>query len=524
MIEKIKKETIESENNQVSSDNDTMLKQSEHVKSDAFSILEWEWIENEKNIIDLWDWLEIEKFIPKAVKNVNWSIKWKRNNWEIIIYFENNLWWKIEPQIEKMYRLENPLAVDKKDFAILQDYVKKWNSKYKKEFYDKLHEFKEIEDEYFQLKENWENSDGFNEIEKKYEKANAEFEDIKSKSYLARMFYKLPKSWINTRPNIPWITKNTVIWPTTRIFLREFLELSNIQIKSQWAWSWIIIVEWDAWTWKNFKLSLFGHLANREVFEMQWNKTAQKEDILYSYELWPDWTYRLPSHLIKWITTPWSIIVFDEINTYPPEVLKLLNPLLDWRRYINDPQMWKISVANDVIVTWLMNPGHYIWTSKLSQEIKSRARFMIDTYPNEYDENENSSYEEAYLISRHLEWVIWEMDIDVFNNIWQKVIIEWKQFTNKKLVDTLIDVRNYVAFANDLRKQYSDTQADISTDEFNFIVSLREWIQIIEEYTINWWKMREAIIDVIEPKIEENDEKIIFNETVDKYFSNEEIN
>jgi MoxR-like ATPase len=91
-------------------------------------------------------------------------------------------------------------------------------------------------------------------------------------------------------------------------------------------------------------------MTNREVFEMQGNKTAQKEDILYSYELGPDGTYRLPSYLIRGIQTPGALVLLDEINTYPPEVLKLLNPLLDGRRYINDPQFGRISVHPSVLL------------------------------------------------------------------------------------------------------------------------------------------------------------------------------
>jgi len=471
------------------------------------------------SLVDFWDGVKVSKFIPEVDKQVHWSIKWKRNNWEIIIYFENNLWWKIEPEIEKMYRLEKPLAVDKKDFAILQDYVKKWNSKYKKEFYNKLYEFKNAEKDYIEeINKDEEDKDKFEEVKNKYETLEKEFEEIKSKSYLARMFYKLPRNKVNPRPYVPEIQPNTVIWPTTKKFLREFSALADVQIKSRWAWSWIIIIESDAWTWKNFKMDLYAHFTNREVFEMQWNQTAQKEDILYSYELWPDWTYRLPSHLIKWITTPWSIIVFDEINTYPPEVLKLLNPLFDGRRYINDSQMWKIELASDVVIVWLMNPSNYLWTSKLSQEAKSRSRFMIDEYPAEFDENDNPSSEEAYLISRHFEWSIWDIDEDAFEWIWQKVIVENKSYDDREIKNIFLDLKKYISLVNDLRKQYKDTQTGTATEEFNFIVSLREWIQVVEEYDINWWNMKQAISDVIRPKIEEQEEKELFDEKLDIHF------
>jgi hypothetical protein len=95
-----------------------------------------------------------------------------------------------------------------------------------------------------------------------------------------------------------------VIGPTTEAFLQNFADLAEKQIESQGKGSGIIIIEGDAGTGKNFKIDIYAHMTNREVFEMQGNKTAQKEDILYSYELGPDGTYRLPSHLIRGIQTP----------------------------------------------------------------------------------------------------------------------------------------------------------------------------------------------------------------------------
>jgi MoxR-like ATPase len=65
----------------------------------------------------------------------------------------------------------------------------------------------------------------------------------------------------------------------------------------------------------------------------------EKEDLLFSQEINTDGTYRQPSELIRGIQTPGAIIFLDEVNTLKPGVTKLLNPLLDGRRYINDPQL-----------------------------------------------------------------------------------------------------------------------------------------------------------------------------------------
>jgi MoxR-like ATPase len=114
------------------------------------------------------------------------------------------------------------------------------------------------------------------------------------------------------------------------------------------------------------------------------------------------------------------VIVLDEVNTYPPEVLKLLNPLLDGRRYINDPQFGKIKVHPSVLLVGLMNPQHYLGTTPLSPEVKSRARIMKDSYPDFKLSDGSISWEEAYLITRHMGRVelIKKMSQNTFISFW----------------------------------------------------------------------------------------------------------
>ncbi len=108
------------------------------------------------------------------------------------------------------------------------------------------------------------------------------------------------------------------------------------------------------------------------------------------------------------------------MNTYPPEVLKLLNPLLDGRRYINDPQFGKITVHKSVLLVGLMNPQHYLATTALSPEVKSRARMMKDSYPAFKLPDGTISWEEAFLITRHIARIepIKKMDQNTFISFW----------------------------------------------------------------------------------------------------------
>lgn len=448
--------------------------------------------------IDLWKGSQATVFEAEKTNTIKWEIVGKKSWDEIIISFQNNVGCTIEPPITKQYRNKNALAVQKKDFAELQEYVMRWNTRYRAEFFAALSRVKKAETE-LQL-----NPDD-TELNSSLDDARTKFESLSEKSYLARIFHHLPKHNLSSRPLVPHLYPGTVIGPTTELFLQNFADLAEKQIESQGKWSGIIIIEGDAGTWKNFKIDIYAHMTNREVFEMQGNKTAQKEDILYSYELWVDWTYRLPSHLIRGIQTPWAIVVLDEINTYPPEILKLLNPLLDGRRYINDPQFGKIKVHSSVLLVWLMNPQHYLWTTPLSPEIKSRARMMKDTYPAFKLTDNILSWEEAYLITRHMSRVesVRKMDQNTFISLWNASINnidKWSQ-PAENLMKIFDDVAGYISFANSMRWIYQKTMMGTGNEEFHYPVSLREGIQVIEEYERNGNLMGRAIYDVIVPKI-----------------------
>ena len=448
--------------------------------------------------IDLGNDVRASVFEPEKTTRVEWHLAPKKSWDEIVISFKNNVGGTIEPSIQKQYRKHNPLAVSKQEFIELQEYLTRWNTRYRREFFDALTNYKQIE-----VQSQIDGDD--QESWKKLETARDKYLSLREKSYLARMFHHLPRHNLSSRPLVPHLSSGTVIGPTTEIFLQTFADLAEKQVESQGKWSGIIIIEGDAGTGKNFKVDIYAHMTNREVFEMQGNKTAQKEDILYSYELGPDGTYRLPSYLIRGIQTPGALVLLDEINTYPPEVLKLLNPLLDGRRYINDPQFGRISVHPSVLLVWLMNPQHYLGTTPLSPEIKSRARMMCDEYPEFQLAGGTISWEEGYLVTRHMtrNLQIGKMDQNTFIEFWNACVNNFDTGVqaNKDTKKVFQDISAYIAFARSMRSIYQTTMMGKGKEEFHYPISLRDGIQIIEEYERNGCDMKQAIRDVIIPKI-----------------------
>ena len=76
------------------------------------------------------------------------------------------------------------------------------------------------------------------------------------------------------------------------------------------------------------------------------------------------------------------ILYLDELNALEPELQKLLNPLLDDRRYINaNGRMFKLNNNARLIIIATMNPSTYAGTSPLNEDLRSRFVGQVWEYP-----------------------------------------------------------------------------------------------------------------------------------------------
>lgn len=112
--------------------------------------------------------------------------------------------------------------------------------------------------------------------------------------------------------------------------LEEMAESMNIQRDNHMG---ITILEGEAGTGKNVLIDVLANLSNREVVTIACNENTAKEDLTYEFYYDPaKGTYKLPSRLIEALKRPGVIVLFDEINTVKPGIVKMLNPLFDYRR------------------------------------------------------------------------------------------------------------------------------------------------------------------------------------------------
>ncbi len=445
---------------------------------------------------DIGDGVKLKVFVPEPPKKLRWEIKTKPpKDGMIDIYFEAKeqgkshgdaeILWRINPHggvengqtSRQIYDPHYSLRVPEADFREMMKYVRK--SMHKNgiwELYNVLKYDTSMPVVYA------------NDVEKDAA------EHAKKYGYLARILAKLPKENILARKRLPLLNSGSVIGPTARSVIKEFSELMEIQLTSRGEGAGIVIGESDAGAGKNYKLELYAALTNREIFEMSGNKTATRGDILFTHEIWPDGTYRASTELIKWMQTAGGIICIDEINAYPPEVAKLMNPLLTGARYINDPIRGKIYCDPTVIICGFMNPGTYIGTNSLAQEMRSRARIYKDRYPDlDLPGGKWLSWEEWLIMAKHAKKTgLSKMKQDDFINDWlalnaaqpPRQVLPNQFWGSLEAQNEVVLIRRYLKFVHKMRELHRLTAESQSADdqEFSYSIWIRESIQIMYEF------------------------------------------
>ncbi len=411
--------------------------------------------------------------------------------------FQSSIGNEIEPSINKNNLGNFKFTYTFKERQELKQSLSKWKKSGKQQ--------------YNKLKENSKSPEDSKDAEKNQE-IKDQIQNIEQKFYVARMLEtmnKISNNWmrnISPRPNLPSIDNKTVIGKTIQESLSKRWRILDQQQKYKQG---IMIVESEAGTGKNFKVDILWHLTNREVFDVSCNEYMEKEDLLFSPEIDNEWTYRKPSNLVKWLQTPWSIIVLDEINTLRPWVSKLLNPLLDGRRYINDPQLWRIHAHPSVLIIGLMNPRYYRGTQELPQEAVSRARITGDEYP--------EALEEAYMNSKYIDGPIGKLTQEEFENYRNNYVIQQEKPNDKKLYNTFLALEKVTQVAKEIRKTYSATMKnEVDYDkELNFVFTIRDGNYVLQDFNATQ-DIKKSLKDVILTKIPDHNQKQVAENIIDE--------
>lgn len=296
----------------------------------------------------------------------------------------------------------------------------------------------------------------------------------------------------------------TVSFEDTPWFVQNLSMLSkalNEQLKYKEG---IVIIEGDAGVGKNFLIEVYSALTRRPLFIIPCHSKMEKEDITFVYEYDPKvGTKRTKSNLIKALETPNAIIFFDEINTLPTSLVKVFNPLFDYRRYMYLSYDSIVKAEKNVLFVGAMNPQNYLGVSELPQDIKSRADILYVDYPPFEDEKGFYYPDEAIILKDYIagfESLTKEDFIylwyDKINGISHDKIINVSEITIKNLYK----IFELLKIASSIRKAYRDYQSGQSEEAIDFVFSMRDTIRCARKLNDSD-NVKEVVKSTILPKV-----------------------
>jgi hypothetical protein len=308
---------------------------------------------------------------------------------------------------------------------------------------------------------------------------------------------------------VPELRPNWIITRHTVECLERIIRELRFQRESGQG---ILILEGEAGTGKNVLIDLLAHLSKHERFLFACNFQTQKEDFTYEYAFTPQkGTFRVSAKLLEKLVTPYSFNAFDEINTLPPGVLKMLNALLDERRTLYLPDGRELPVDSTSYLVGFMNPRHYIGTQELSPEIVSRATFVQIPYPPEKRAVKGKDLyapDEALMLSRSVRGLS-SIPQEEFEKAWDAIVnkVSDKPVSISPDQERLIQgLHTVVKVANAVRRQYTNFQTNQGTQQMDFVFCLRTGASIARRLKPDS-NVREIIKEVVLPKISSHESK-----------------
>ena len=305
----------------------------------------------------------------------------------------------------------------------------------------------------------------------------------------------------------PWFVEN----------LERFTSLVKEQLKYEEG---ILILEGDAGVGKNFLVEVFSALTNRPLFIVPCNSKMEKEDITFVYEFDPKrGTKRVYSDLVKALRTPGAVIYLDEINTLPPSLVKIFNPLFDYRRYLVLSQGEVVKALPDVILVGGMNPQNYLGVSELPQDIKTRADVMFVDYPPFQDERGFYYPDEALILKDYMEHVA-PLSKEDFTYLWYAVVNgisteRGEALKTPEREEEINQLFELLKIANEIRKAYRAYQTQQSEEPVEFVFSIRDTIRCARRIK-KYGSAKKTVIETIIPKISSPLEKEIVRSIIER--------
>lgn len=291
---------------------------------------------------------------------------------------------------------------------------------------------------------------------------------------------------LNPRSRLEKVNPKFIVLEEEKATLTKMSHWFIIQKHEQ---KWIDILEWWPWLGKTAICRFFAAMTNREIIRIQCSK-MDPSDMFFSPQLKSWETTRQAADWITLMQKPGTIVLFDEIDKLNSESFERLHSFFDDSRSIYDPQIGRVKAHPDCLLVGTRNSYE-----KMSNPIVSRAVITNVIAPGELNE--------AFKVSKYSSIEFFEkMSFEDFKKIWQKFMIDWEKPWNtaseKKVFETLTNIRKLIAVLNEVRKKQASDDFD---DKFDYEMSYRDAEQIFLRHNMDpTMTFKDKLLEILIPK------------------------
>jgi len=145
---------------------------------------------------------------------------------------------------------------------------------------------------------------------------------------------------------------------------------------------------------KTLSIAAFAAKHNIPIIQFDCSENTKRQDLIGRFLLVGDEVvYELgvmPTAIEVANKMGKAILVFEELNALTPQMQKVLNQLLDWRRHVYIPEIGKIYRLENgckLLIVGTMNPSYYGGVHELNEDLRSRFAEVFIDYPREHEES-----------------------------------------------------------------------------------------------------------------------------------------
>jgi len=208
-------------------------------------------------------------------------------------------------------------------------------------------------------------------------------------------------------------------------------------------------------TGKTLAFAYFAYITHTPIIQFDCSEGTKRLDLIGRFILQGDEVKyvlgALPTAIEIANQVGRAILVLEELNALTPQMQKVLNQILDWRKHVYVPELgltYRLKPDAKLLIGATMNPSTYGGVFELNEDLRSRFSEYYLGYPNEKKEDE--------IVTKLINGISPEL-----RKMMITLAIETRQGVNKGELSYALSTRDIVNFF----KVYRSYCSVLSTDD-----------------------------------------------------------